>query len=302
MMKKITGLILIAFLAILSPMSVLANAPDETTYTANPETVQDSTFTDDDSMNESEIELKDITDDTQNNAETESDSSSKTSTDIENSITESDANIENNADEEEPDIENSTDEEEPDIENAPDPSEWIYTENNGQITIKGFKRSVTTLSVPASINGKPVTQIASGAFKDDTTLETLNLYSSVLEINKEAFSGCSYLRTVNVSGYIKKIRERAFSDCPSLTDASINNLLKYGIEEIRASAFANCTSITYVRFPRTLKTLQMYSDSSTNGIFTGCTNLRKISFTNLTANINYDPLIGLPKSSVVIEG
>ena len=302
MMKKITGLILIAFLAILSPMSVLANAPDETTYIANPETVQESTFTDDDSMIESESDLKDITDDTQNNAETESDSSSKTSTDIENSITESDADIENNADEEEPDIENSADEEEPDIENAPDPSEWIYTENNGQITIKGFKRSVTTLSVPASINGKPVTQIASGAFKDDTTLETLNLYSSVLEINKEAFSGCSYLRTVNVSGYIKKIHERAFSDCPSLTDASINNLLKYGIEEIRASAFANCTSITYVRFPRTLKTLQMYSDSSTNGIFTGCTNLRKISFTNLTANINYDPLIGLPKSSVVIEG
>ena len=64
MMKKITGLILIAFLAILFPMSVLANAPDETTYTANPETVQDSTFTDDDSMNESESELKDITDDT----------------------------------------------------------------------------------------------------------------------------------------------------------------------------------------------------------------------------------------------
>ena len=104
MMKKITGLILIAFLAILSPMSVLANAPDETTYTANPETVQDSTFTDDDSMNESESELKDITDDTQNNAEIESDSSSKTSTDIENSITESDANIENNADEEEPEF------------------------------------------------------------------------------------------------------------------------------------------------------------------------------------------------------
>ena len=130
MMKKITGLILIAFLAILSPMSVLANAPD------------------DDSMIESESDLKDITDDTQNNAETESDSSSETSTDIENSSTENEANIENSADKDEPDIENSA-EEDPNIENAPDPSEWIYTENNGQITIKGFKRSVTTLSIPA---------------------------------------------------------------------------------------------------------------------------------------------------------
>ncbi len=54
------------------------------------------------------------------------------------------------------------------------------------------------IEIPSTYNSSPVTEIASHAFKDDTSLESIYIPLSVTNINGGAFEGCTALKNVTI--------------------------------------------------------------------------------------------------------
>ena len=107
---------------------------------------------------------------------------------------------------------------------------YTYTENNGEITITGYKgddgdgvwetgeaipdgTGKYIVNIPASINGKPVVAIGDNAFKDVTVISTVYIPASIKTIGAYAFSGTSNLTTVDITpGGLEVIKTYAFAD------------------------------------------------------------------------------------------
>ncbi len=129
--------------------------------------------------------------------------------------------------------------------------------------------------------------IGSEAFKNFTSLESVDLKENVTSIGASAFYGCTNLKTIkmpetlnSIGSYafcntkisniripksVKVINKGTFSNCQELTSV----ILSPATSVISALAFENCTGITEMHLPSTLETIG-------NDAFTGCTILKTI--------------------------
>ena len=128
--------------------------------------------------------------------------------------------------------------------------EYTVDATGAGATIVGYRGSATTLSIPATVNGKNVTAIGYGAFSpnvyfhnsnagnlgritsvtipegvtliDDgafyrnTSLKTVTFPSTLTNIADYAFTGCSSLTAIKIPAKTKKIHKYAFCECSSL--------------------------------------------------------------------------------------
>ena len=60
------------------------------------------------------------------------------------------------------------------------------------------------------------TVIGEGAFKDCTSLESIDIPNSVTEIDGYAFGGCTSLESIDIPNSVTEIGEVAFEGCTSL--------------------------------------------------------------------------------------
>jgi uncharacterized repeat protein (TIGR02543 family) len=108
--------------------------------------------------------------------------------------------------------------------------------------------------IPATYNGKPVTEIGNasdvsgnGAFYN-TSITSITIPESVTTINSYAFSGCTSLTSIEIPESVTSIGNTAFSDCTGLTSITI----PASVTTIRSSVFQNCSSLTSVTFAGTI--------------------------------------------------
>lgn len=71
-----------------------------------------------------------------------------------------------------------------------------YHAYEGYNSICGYFGSETTVTVPSSIAGRPVSRIEAGAFDGCSTIEKLVLPDTIMEIEEGAFSGAKNLATI----------------------------------------------------------------------------------------------------------
>jgi len=95
-------------------------------------------------------------------------------------------------------------------------AQFSYTTNNGTITVTRYTGSGGAVSIPAVINGLPVTGIGNSAFFDKG-LTAVTIPDSVTNIGGYAFYGCASLTNVTIGNGITSIGEAAFENCFSLT-------------------------------------------------------------------------------------
>lgn len=129
----------------------------------------------------------------------------------------------------------------------------------------------TSIAVPASYNGKPVTVIGRGAFADPSThrgLESVTIPDSITQIDAGAFDGCNQLQNITIPAGVTKIGWYAFSRCMSFTRITIPK----GVRFIEFGVFEGCTSLTRVTIPNSVVTI-------TSNAFDGCSSLTEIQFT-----------------------
>ena len=68
------------------------------------------------------------------------------------------------------------------------------------VTITKYTGTESTVILPSTISGWPVTKIGEAAFQDNTTITSVTIPDSVTEIGANAFAGCTNLTSVNYKG------------------------------------------------------------------------------------------------------
>ena len=111
-------------------------------------------------------------------------------------------------------------------------------------------------------NGTTYTITSMVSMKNNKTIKTVKMPSTVTSLPNSCFDGCSALTSVNFLG-IKTIGSFAFSDCSSLTGITIPEGATVG-----EKAFQNCTALT--------GELTIPKGTYNNLIFDGCTNVKEL--------------------------
>ena len=121
---------------------------------------------------------------------------------------------------------------------------YELNEEGDGYTVTDFTGEETQLVIPAEYNGLPVTavqgQYGTGAFAR-TSITSVVIPDSILEIGQNTFYNCTELVTVTISAgsSLTTIGNNAFSGCSSLE----NLYLPAGVENIGESAFNNCGAL-----------------------------------------------------------
>ena len=174
-----------------------------------------------------------------------------------------------------------------------------YKENSdGTINISGLKAAADSniLDIPATINGKTVRGISSGAFAGEpsvigklnaetttnatnseynilSNITSINIPSSITEIGSEAFNGLKSLTTISFinNSQLQTIGANAFADCVNLKNISLPS----GVTKIPYGAFENCKELESLTIPSGVTKIGAQA-------FCGA---EKLSFTRLPASV-----------------
>lgn len=127
--------------------------------------------------------------------------------------------------------------------------------------ITSYKGTVAEVVIPATIEGKPVKEIADSAFANHTEIKSVVFPSSVTTIGKNAFGGLINLTKVQFGTGVQSIGDSAFRDTSFLKEVTFPKSLRtigdnafrhsglqgvtFGknVESIGASAFAENTAM-----------------------------------------------------------
>ncbi len=100
---------------------------------------------------------------------------------------------------------------------AQDANAFTYVTDQNSITITGYQGAGGAVTIPATLNGLPVTKIGDYAFNFRRDLTQITLPNSLTSIGQYAFNVCMGLTQITLPDSVTSIGERAFSNCSSLT-------------------------------------------------------------------------------------
>jgi hypothetical protein len=175
---------------------------------------------------------------------------------------------------------------------------FLATTNNGAITITGFAGTlVSALTIPATINGLPVTSIGPRAFYFCPGLTAVTVPASASSIGDYAFNSCGSLASVTMGPGVTNIGNFAFTYDSSLTGLVLPN----GVSYIGSNAFEYCTGLTSITIPDSVGSIVQLAFGSCGGLtnvvlgnsvtnignlaFTYCTNLAGITIPQNVATL-----------------
>lgn len=167
---------------------------------------------------------------------------------------------------------------------------WSYSVNSeGTVSISGVSNASGEVTLPSSIEGKPVVSIAYNAFKERTGISKIVVPRGVLSVNTSAFYKCSLveivlpegltsigpgafrycysLKKITMPDSVKTIGAGAFHDCKSLEELIIPS----SVTEIKAETFLNCSSLTNLVIPNSV--VSILTSAPYPDAFQGCTSL-----------------------------
>ena len=182
---------------------------------------------------------------------------------------------------------------------------FIYVDNqDGGICLTRYAGSATTVTVPETLDGRPVTALK-GTFKGQEQLKKVILPEGLKEIGDSTFEGCLRLETVNFPSTLIDIGKNAFGSCGLL---SSDITLPYGLRSIGDGAFNKCTSIPSAVLPGTVAdmgievfyscqglsrvTMKNGNRSITDGMFAGCIHLGALTLPDTLETIGLGAFTG----------
>lgn len=95
---------------------------------------------------------------------------------------------------------------------AADGLAFTYEENGKGVTLTGWSGNTKTLVIPQTVDGKPVTALGDGLFREHE-LERVTIPDGVRTIGWFAFSGCYCLTSVTLPASVESIGYGAFEHC-----------------------------------------------------------------------------------------
>ncbi|MCX6880143.1 MAG: leucine-rich repeat protein, partial [Verrucomicrobia bacterium] len=130
--------------------------------------------------------------------------------------------------------------------------DFTYTDNGTSITITDYpSTAVGVVEIPASIVGKPVTQIGDFAFQDCGSLTGVTIPAGVTHIGSFAFQNNSSLTSLTLPASLSHIGDFAFHGCGNLTGITLPG----GVISIGNYAFYRCSRLLSASFTGNAPTL-----------------------------------------------
>lgn len=119
---------------------------------------------------------------------------------------------------------------------------FTYVDNGNGVTITGGTIKNPNVTIPAEIDGKPVTEIGMNAFAFNSNIETLAIPENVKRIGWYAFNTCENLTEVTLPESLEYIDNWAFERCSSLKTVTVPK----NTSHVGSGAFAQNTSMTSI--------------------------------------------------------
>ena len=121
--------------------------------------------------------------------------------------------------------------------------EWVDNPSGGLASLNSIVKKV---DVPYGISS-----IATGAFTNCTSLESITIPDSVTSIGERAFYGCTSLTSANIPNGVPRIENSTFWQCTSLTSINIPD----SVTSIGERAFINCKSLESITIPDSMTSI-----------------------------------------------
>ncbi len=179
--------------------------------------------------------------------------------------------------------------------NGPEMTEYKYSVNSeaGTVTINRYLGDDTTVILPKTINGYPVTAIADRCFENEN-IKAIGIQEDVTSIGKAAFKNCKNLETVSFLGvpYTITVGENAFEGCSKLKNINLP-----AAKSIGSSAFLGCLSLESL-------TIRQGTETIGDSCFQDCINLKEITIPSSVSTIGAGAFSGHHDDLVIkcVEG
>ena len=197
--------------------------------------------------------------------------------------------------------------------------DYEYRVYKGNVTITAYNGKAKTVTIPAEIDGKPVTVIGEKAFEPaQYTLEKVIIPDSVVELKDSAFNKCSRMTEITIPDSLVTLEGNPFRYCYNLRTVNISpshpaiavvegviyskadrrlvcfpawkNLTEFtvpqGIEIISQHAFCNNSDLVHVYLPDSLVEIQA-------GAFDGCNKIADMVFPESLTKIGEMAFFGI---------
>ena len=123
----------------------------------------------------------------------------------------------------------------------------------------------TAITIPATVDEKPVKKIAVDAFRGKTDITAVSFSEGLEEIGNGAFTNCSSITALTFPNSLTTVGTNAFLNCAALSAVNIGS----GLKVISDSMFQNCTSLTSITVPANVTAIN-------ENAFFSCTSLRNV--------------------------
>lgn len=197
--------------------------------------------------------------------------------------------------------------------------EWTYEVKSDETVCIGGDGSMAAvpqdtegaLTIPSEIDGRRVTEIASGAFRYCEWLTSVTIPDGVTDLRSSIFIQCTSLKEVRLPAGITEIPSCMFTYCEAMTRVVIPDSVTvisshayfrctalkevvFGacVQRIGAAAFGGCSSLESLTLPSGLQELRDY-------VFKDCHSLKKISFLGDVPSVSDDTFIAIPSDCTV---
>ena len=142
-------------------------------------------------------------------------------------------------------------------------------------SVVGYKGSPQYVTIPKTIDGLFVKEIAAKAFANCDSLIGVILSDGVTSIGSSAFSGCSSLTNVTIPDSVTSIGSSAFYNCSGLTSITISE----SVTSIGSSAFSYCSKLTNVTIPDSVTSIG-------SSAFSYCSKLTNVTIPDSVTSID----------------
>lgn len=119
---------------------------------------------------------------------------------------------------------------------------YVLNESGNSYSVKASETLSGEVVIAKEYNGKPVTQILDGGFKNQSLVSNVVMPSGISKIGLEAFSGCEALEKITISSNVNSIGNNSFSDCKQLVSVNIpKSVISMGYY-----VFSGCDNLTTI--------------------------------------------------------
>lgn len=178
---------------------------------------------------------------------------------------------------------------------------WTYELKSGVAKIVGYTGDATNITIPSTLDGYIVEDIATYAFEDNTQITSVNFPKTLKKVEYCAFSGCTNLASIYVeSGDIEfsYYTNSVFKGCNNLTNVTFAN----DIDKIPAGICWNLTNLKTIDIPDgvtkigenafnnsgiTSITLPKYLEEIECKAFENCKGLNSVDFPKYLKKVGY---------------